>query len=493
MANPNDIEFIAAKQAAAAKRLGKPIPTTEPKPYKDVFEIYEEFKTASAQIAAERPDFAAQVKQAQAAKVEATKAQEEAAKTLTSTAIDVGGTIVSGKLFPTSPTTAKWGGDGTSASPLTLDGKVYTGVKDGVQYSNGIAATKKPTGEPVDTWTGDGTVGSPLIKNGNLFTGYYAGSQYVNGVLQKTVSFGGTITAPKTLEENPAFVAASKALEALGVTGVAEAMAQIRTLYPNISSEDALMLLKFDSRFNKAYLNRFWGNKLRLDAGLAPLSDADYLRNEEAYGKTFTAYGLDMFKSRSKYAELIAANKDPEEVATLVSLAVDRVLKGAPEVTKAIKQLYPELTNADLVAYVLDPKTQLPAFKRKVQAAEIGGAALFQGLSIGGMGTKEETPFTNVKRESLGIFELEQRGLTQAEAQLGYGKVAMELPTAEKLSSIYSGYEQYGRIESEQANLLGLASARRKQEAIKGREIAEFSGTSGANRYSEQYGSAGMI
>lgn len=286
------------------------------------------------------------------------------------------------------------------------------------------------------------------------------------------------------------FTAVMASLEAVGVTGLADAMAQIRKLYPDISSEDALSLLKFDKRFNTPYLTRFAGNKMLMDAGFAMLDDKEYLATEKAFDKIFTSYDLNQFNNRDRFAKLIGNRISADELAARVSTAYDRVIKGAGETRKALEQLYPELTNADLVAYAIDPVNQLPALQRKVLSAEIGGAALAQNLSIGLQAAPiEKTGFTNVQRQGLGIETLVAGGETLETARKGFANVAEVLPTAEKLSAIYGArMEQYGRLQAEQEQFQDLASAKRAREKLSETEEAEFRGTAGRARVSRNIG-----
>jgi hypothetical protein len=275
--------------------------------------------------------------------------------------------------------------------------------------------------------------------------------------------------------------AAAAALSAVGVEGLVEVMAEIRRLYPGISSEDALNLLKFDKRFNSAYLTRFAGNKKLQDAGFAMLDDKTYLATEAAYSKIFNAYGLKQFANRDRYSNLIGSMVSADELAGRVSAGYDRIVKGAAVTKDALNKLFPELNDVDILAYVIDPVNQLPAIQRKIQAAEIGGAALAQNLSIGlTQGPTDASGYTNVSRQGLSIEQLQAQGIDLEEARRGYSAVASVLPTGEKLSSIYGkSLQQYGRKQAEQEAFLNLAEAKAAREKLSAREIAEFSGEAG--------------
>lgn len=282
-------------------------------------------------------------------------------------------------------------------------------------------------------------------------------------------------------EGNAAFMAAFSVLSSVGVEGLLDSVEQIRKLYPKISSDDALLLLKYDKRFNEPYLKRFEGNRLRMQNGLPPIDDSEYLSNELAYEKTFKSYGLNQFANRDYYAKLMGDNQSPQDIAAKVSLGFDKIINGPAEARNALTKFF---GITDIVAYGLDPKTMLPQMKQKVLAAQIGGQALAQGLGTSLEATTftgaEAAPYTNVQRGTIGVNAMIAAGINETNAEKLAADVARVLPTAEKLSSIYAkGYKQYGQLEAEKDIYLSSAEAERAKEALKAREIAEFSGTSG--------------
>ena len=286
---------------------------------------------------------------------------------------------------------------------------------------------------------------------------------------------------------NAAFTALFSSLSALGLEGLVDVLDNIRTLYPEINSEDALLLLKYDKRYNEPYLKRFEGNRKRMAAGLAPLDDATYLSNEAAYKKIFESYGLKQFANKERYANFIGSDIAPDEVAARVQLVYDRVQGALPQVSKALLQFYPELTTQDLMAYTLDPANQLPVIQRKIQAAEIGGAALAQNLGTSLQATTftgaQAAPYTNVKRGTIGVETMLKAGTDAAEAAKASAYIADVLPVAENISALYAnGYKQYGQVEAEKEAYLGSIEAKKAREALVGRERAEFGGTAGVLR-----------
>lgn len=249
----------------------------------------------------------------------------------------------------------------------------------------------------------------------------------------------------------------------------------IRDEYPEANSEELITLLQFDSRYNAKFNERFAGNVARQKAGLSVLSPSEYLKLEESYKKVFTAYNLPKFNNQEYYDKFIVGDIDPTEVNDRINLAYDRVLGDDP-VNTAFKKFYPSLGLGDIVTGMLDPVNQLPALQRKVKAAEIGGAALRQG-------------FTDISETAtsmtVGADVLAGEGLTKAQAETGYRKIAEELPQAEKFSSIYGRQtESYGRLEAEKDQLQGLASEERKKRRLIALEAAQFSGDSGTSKAS---------
>lgn len=233
--------------------------------------------------------------------------------------------------------------------------------------------------------------------------------------------------------------------------------------------EEATLALKTDPKYNKAYIARFRGNELRRSAGLNVLTEAEYLTLEDDYTETLKSYGLqnyfgvDKATKQSAIADIIGADISAVEFTDRVSTAVNRVKMADPATKTAFQQFY-GIGEADLVQYFLDPKKALVNLKEKATTAEIGGAAIGQGL-----------PATMASAEDLARF-----GISREQAQIGYATIAEELPTASKLGQIYSQEGiTYGQTEAEQATFKGLASAKRKKEQLVEREKAAFQGSSG--------------
>lgn len=324
-----------------------------------------------------------------------------------------------------------------------------------------------------------------ILKNVNAFGASYGvggGPTGDSGATTQVTT--ATTPAKKEIIPNVAYDTIQKILESYRITGLASVLESIRDEYPEASSTELLTLLQFDSRYNAKFNERFAGNVARQKAGKPVLSPGEYLKLEQAYEKVFTSYNLPKFKTQSYYDSFIVSDVDPTEVTERVQLAYDRVMGDDP-VLSTFKKFYSSLGFSDIVTGMLDPVNQLPALQQKVKAAEIGGAALRQGLTASELATTPETTtgFTNVTTGTVGADVLARQGVTKAEAEAGYKEIAQILPTAEKLSSIYGGTEQqYGRLEAEQERLQGLASAQRKRQRLSELEVAQFKKSTGLGK-----------
>lgn len=286
-----------------------------------------------------------------------------------------------------------------------------------------------------------------------------------------------------TLESNPAYQTIEGILKQYNITGIASVIEQIRKEYPKASSEDIMTLLQYDSRYNAKFNERFSANAERAKNGYTILDPSTYLQLEQGYRKAFESYGLSRFNNQTQFNNLIARNKAVTEVNQILTMAFDRVL-GDEQVKTAFKTYYPSLSAQDIVAGMIS-EDQLPVLERKVRTAEIGGAALRQGLSVSAQagGLEQTTGYSNVTRATMGAEQLAAQGVTKAQAEQAYSQIASALPTAEKLSSIYGKTtEQYGLLQGEQEFLGGLASAKRARQKIVEAELASFEKRSGGAR-----------
>jgi hypothetical protein len=259
--------------------------------------------------------------------------------------------------------------------------------------------------------------------------------------------------------------------------GIAATIAQIRADYPEISSENLLLLLKNDNRYNAEYNKRFAGNVKLKAAGLPTLDDASYLKAEDEYKKIFTAYGATTLATKDYYATLISNRMDAVDVTNRMNDAYG-LLKQSPWVMSAFKEYYSAITEGDVLALILDEKTQLPILNQKVQAAQIGGAALAQGL----------------KTSLATAQDLQASGVTVAGAQAGYSTIAQGMTDYEKILEINAGKDVKTadvQAKLEASKLKKDAKAIKEEQAAIGMEVARFSG--GPGRFASKDRAQGLI
>jgi hypothetical protein len=342
-------------------------------------------------------------------------------------------------------------------------------VKTGISLSD---ATKQVSSQY-------GKFGVPLVSGG----GYDANGKPLAGGKYnadgKLASDGGTGGNNNNIsqESRDAFAILDSAFKQYGLETLAGKIKDF--MLKGLTSNEAIIELRKTSE----YQTRFAGNAARLKSGLNSLSEGEYLALEDSYSETLRAYGQQAFfgvdrnARQAKIAEIIGADISAVEFKDRVATVVNRVESADPVIKATLRDFY-KISDTDLVGYFLNPKENLPKLQEKVTAAEIGSAALNQGLD------------TSVASAEA----LARAGVDLATARRGYSAIADVLPTASKLSQIYDETGmKYTQATAEAETFEGLASAQRKRLALAERELAEFSGRSGVNKASLTQKSTGLI
>ena len=254
--------------------------------------------------------------------------------------------------------------------------------------------------------------------------------------------------------------------------GLSSLASPLKTLFESgISDGESLRLALSQT---PEYQTRFSANAKRIAAGLSALSPAEYIQLEDQYQNVMRNYGLpasyyakDSTGKQIGFDELLGGDVSSTELEERLISAQDKVLKSNPEVLKALKEFYPGIANGDILAYSLDPKNALKDIQRKVAAAEIGGAALAQGLA------------TSVT----GAEELQGYGINKAQAQAGFADVAQMTPRGSALADIYNdGTYNQATATAEVFGTAGAADAVNKRKKLTGLEQATFGGQSGLSQ-----------
>jgi hypothetical protein len=224
-------------------------------------------------------------------------------------------------------------------------------------------------------------------------------------------------------------------------------------------------------RETDAYKKRFAANAQRVAKGLRALSEAEYIGTEDQYQDVMRRYGMpESYYTKGEmgiqtgFERFLAGDVSAVELEDRIQTAQNRVVNSNPEVAKALKEFYPGISNGDILAYVLDPANAIEQIKRKVTAAEIGGAAIQSGLKTGM--TRAE--------------ELAAAGITKQQAQQGFQTVAEVAPRGGQLAEIYK-QDPYTQTTAEQEvfGLAGSVDAARQRKKLTQLETAAFSGSAG--------------
>jgi hypothetical protein len=381
---------------------------------------------------------------------------------------------------------------GYAVDPKTGQIIIRSGQGGGAQYTGAFAPgvgtgvatdmTMSSMGSEDDfTATGDTSAGSTSNTGGigNLPPGVTVVSTFsdpTTGDVTATLSDGTTRILAKSgaasAEKKSAYDLLYQQFNDLGIGGLVPELKSF--IEEGISpSEFTLRLRQTDS-----YKKRFAANAQRVAKGLRALSEAEYVGLEDQYQNVMRQYGLpENYYARGEmgrqegFEKFISGDVSATELEDRISTAQRRVLNANPEVTQALKQFYPDITNADILAYTLDPKNAIENIKRKVTAAEIGGAAIQAGIGYSG-----DTPEIRRARAE----ELRAAGVTKESAQQGFGTIAGGLQRGSQLASIY-GENPYTQTTAEQEvfGLAGKTEAEKQRKKLTGLEKATFGGQTG--------------
>lgn len=300
-------------------------------------------------------------------------------------------------------------------------------------------------------------------------------------------------------------IAAIKALlSSYGIGDLGDAI--VNAVKKGYSSETIQLMMQDPNgtdELAKAYQTRFPANKARAAAGKAVLSASEYLNAEQSYSQILQSYGVSNMATRANFNKFIENDISATEVSDRVGLAINRVQNADAETKKMLAEYYPMLNQGDIVNAMLNPTEGLPSLQRKVQLAEVGGAALAQGLTtkiadatknqLTGAQSGLETGYKGLTTGALGAEEVLAAGLTKEQARAAYGQVAEAAPRGTFLTSISKSGDVYTRLQAEQEAIQGLASAKRARQKLSEQEAARFGGSAGIARTGLTRGSKGSF
>jgi len=297
------------------------------------------------------------------------------------------------------------------------------------------------------------------------FATYESGSNFTTGLTSAEQLAANAYADQKKEERRSAFDLLYSEFKQYGLEALVTPLKSL--IEEGVSpSEFTLRLRETD-----AYKKRFAANAQRVAKGLRALSEAEYIGVEDQYQDVMRRYGMpESYYTKgemgiqSGFEKFLANDVSAVELEDRIQTANNRVVNSNPEVAKALKEFYPGISNGDILAYVLDPANAIENIKRKVTAAEIGGAATQAGLKTGM--TRAE--------------ELAAAGITKQQAQQGFQTVAEVAPRGGVLADIYK-QDPYTQTTAEQEvfGLAGSVDAARQRKKLTQLETAAFSGSAG--------------
>jgi len=208
-------------------------------------------------------------------------------------------------------------------------------------------------------------------------------------------------------------------------------------------------------RGTSQYQTRFRGNIEREKKNLPLLSEAEYISQEQAYLTVNRNLGLPrgFYDAQNDWANFIANDVSPIEYSNRIQQAYNVVKNSDPEVLNQLKMFIPELQDADLAAYILDPSRSVQEIERKARGATIAAA----GKTSGGM------QLTAQQAESLAL-----QGVSTQAAQQGFAQIGQTAGLFRPLQGEETITQQdilAGTFTNEQAAQQRIARRRRRRQA----------------------------
>ena len=365
----------------------------------------------------------------------------------------------------------------SSANRIPTGGNDGAGAVGTVDGSGRTVVSRVEASDSVTVTYSDGTKTTFMKTGATGVTGRTGGVSGAGTGLTFTASDGKTFTDQQAYVAYQANLANQKAerqsaydllYSQFNQYGLGSLVTPLRELITSGASPSEFTI---KLRESDAYKKRFAANAQRIQKGLAAISESEYLGLEDQYQNIMRNYGLPAeYYTRGDmgiqegFNKFIANDVSAAELEDRVMTAQSRVLNANPEVLASLKAFYPDINNGDILAYTLDPTKGLDSIKRKVTAAEIGGAATQAGLQTG-----------VTRAEQLGAA-----GITKAQAQQGFGTIAGGLQRGSQLASIY-GENPYTQTTAEQEvfGLAGKTEAEKQRKKLTSLETAAFGGQSG--------------
>jgi hypothetical protein len=236
------------------------------------------------------------------------------------------------------------------------------------------------------------------------------------------------------------------------------------------------VLIMNELRKSELYKQRFAGIEKRIQAGYSAINEATYIAMEDEYKKVMRSYGLDSsFYDRGRLAELIGFDVSEAEVESRIATG-QRIMQSANQsVLRELQEYYPEITNGDILSYLLDPKAGQEVLSKKIRTGMIGGTAEQAGFTMD-LERSQRLARTSIG-QTLDPFDVR----TQAQLEQTFGTARETARTERTLAGIdREAYTEMDTLEAAFGDTEKQLASQRRGE----RERARFAGESGVGRSS---------
>lgn len=203
---------------------------------------------------------------------------------------------------------------------------------------------------------------------------------------------------------------------------------------------------------------------------------AEYVATENTYRQTFKDYGMNDLATADNFEKLFASNVSPNELNARVSDAFDAFKNADDALKQQIRSAYPGIADKDIVqAMVTGPE---------------GSKQLEQKIKVAG--TRAAMATAGYQTQAYTAEQLTNMGFSRSDVSRGLSTIQEQLPSAQRLESLYGGLTPAETQQSLEREVFGgQVSERRKRLAEQ--EQAAFAGASGLQRSSLSRRTGGQI
>lgn len=147
-------------------------------------------------------------------------------------------------------------------------------------------------------------------------------------------------------------------------------------------SEDEIL---FELRETPEFRQRFPAIFARQEAGLAPISPAEYVAYERQARQLMFQAGLPQgfFDDPSDFTDFLTKDLSLAELSSRIERGYQRVAQADPLVRQAFEAYFGVQGDQALAAYYLDPERALPVLERMTETAVVGGTGQRFGVGVG--------------------------------------------------------------------------------------------------------------